>query len=317
MTYIVYSPEFLKHETGLHHPEAPGRVSEIFQALEEAGLVDSVRLILPRKASFEELCLCHTSSYVQLVEKETEALKKEGRGRLKFLSTGDVVISENSYDVALFAVGAVLEAADTVMEKGAKRCFCVVRPPGHHATSSRGMGFCIFNNVAIGARYLQKKYKLKRILICDWDVHHGNGTQEIFDDDPSIFYFSTHQKGIYPGTGGKEECGKGEAYGTKMNFPILPEDSRRQVCEIFEKELPRAMETFRPEFILISCGFDLHSSDPLGRFDLHDEDIEKLTKIVKAEAEKYANGRIISVLEGGYNLAALRSASVAHVRALS
>ena len=313
MTFIASSPIYQKHRTGFGHPECPERAFCIDEALKKAGLFLPHHALALRAAKEEEVLLCHTKEYVDLVKKEVELC---GRG-LRLLSTGDAVISSDSCDVATYAVGAVLQACDAVMEKKAKNAFCIVRPPGHHATATHGMGFCIFNNVAIGARYVQRRYKLKRVLIIDWDVHHGNGTQDIFDADPSVFYFSTHQAGIYPGTGKSSDCGLKMAQGTKMNYPIpAGPNSKEAIFKAFS-ELLASMEKFHPDFVFISCGFDAHQEDPLGGFNLTDSDFYDLTLIVKKIAEKYAEGRLVSVLEGGYNLNAIARASVEHVRALS
>jgi acetoin utilization deacetylase AcuC-like enzyme len=265
-------------------------------------------LISPREATVEELLLCHTAPYIEQVREDVE------RG-LSYLSTdtGDTVISPTSYQVALKAVGAVLTAVDLVMTGEDKTAFCLVRPPGHHACSNRGMGFCLFNNIAIGARYAQRNYGIKRVLIVDWDLHHGNGTQEIFYNDPSIFYFSTHQFPYYPGTGSEEESGAG----TIRNIPIFnTEGSRDDILYAFEVVLPQLMEDFKPELVMISAGFDSHEADPLGGLSLKSEDFATLTNGVKAIANKYAKGRIVSALEGGYNLNALEESVRAHVNAL-
>ena len=314
MTYIVTSPAYLQHRTGIGHPECPERAQMIELILKKTNLLGAENKLDPRLASEDDLLLCHTKEYIELVKKEAEQCGKD----CAFLTTGDVVISQDSFKVARLAVGAALTAVDAVMSKKAKNVFCVVRPPGHHACSNSGMGFCLFNNVAIAARYVQAHYKLKRVLIVDWDVHHGNGTQEIFETDPSVFYFSTHQKGIYPGTGHENDRGTGIAKGTKLNYPIAAgPQSKEELFKAFTEGLIPAMETFRPEFVFISCGFDAHQEDPLGGFSLSDNDFFELTNIVKDIAQKYANGRLVSVLEGGYNLRAIAQASVRHVQALS
>jgi acetoin utilization deacetylase AcuC-like enzyme len=309
MTFIITHPDFIKHRTGYGHPEQPARVRVINEALKNEGLLENT--LVPRKAIKEEVILCHTSNYFDLVQREISALQQI---EIATLSTGDVQICADSFDIALFAVGGVLNAVDAVCEGIARNAFCNIRPPGHHATADRGMGFCLFNNVAIAARYVQSKYGIKNVLIVDWDVHHGNGTQEIFYSDPSVFYFSTHEASHYPFTGFIEEIGEGLGKGTTLNCPILPsEESREEVIEAFEKKLVPMMEKFKPEFIFISAGFDAHIQDPLGHFNLSDNDYMTLTRIVKTIADNYASGRIVSVLEGGYHLRALASAAKAHV----
>lgn len=315
---IIASPNFLLHRTGPYHPERPERVVAIIKALDEAKLLNDKTLIAPRMCEDKELLYCHTQKYIELVKKESELCRGAIDNGTVFLSTGDVSVCSDSFDTARCAAGGVLTAVDLVMQGSFQNAFAVVRPPGHHACSNKGMGFCLFNNVAIGARYVQQRYNLKRILIVDWDVHHGNGTQEIFENDPSVFYFSTHQAGIYPGTGLKEDIGLGDAQGTKLNCPILPgPHSRIQLFEAFEKKLTHAMKQFQPEFVFISCGFDAHKDDPLGGFELTDKDFYDLTVQVLDIAHTYSNGRLVSVLEGGYNLAAIARSSVQHLLALN
>jgi acetoin utilization deacetylase AcuC-like enzyme len=309
-TFIASDDQFALHKTGLNHPESPERYNSIKFALLNEGLQTTKNTISPKKATLEDILLCHTSAYFSTLRREVSSLKPNNLG---MLSTGDVILSEESLDVALLASGAVLKAVDALMEGKALNVFCNVRPPGHHACSNKGMGFCLFNNVAIGARYAQKKYGIKRVAIIDWDLHHGNGTQEIFYGDPSIFYFSTHQEGIYPGTGFKEEKG----CGTTLNCPIKAGlSSQAQIFQAFDEQLLPAMERFQPELVLISAGFDAHQDDPLGSLNLTSEDFGELTKIVLGIANKFSNDRLVSVLEGGYNLRALSESVVAHVKAL-
>ncbi len=297
--------------TGEGHPEQPARTVVIAEALKRAGLLKNQNTIKPRVATQEEIALCHEWPYIQKVK--NESLHSDPHGNT-FISTGDAPLCPNSFEIACLAVGGVLEAIDAVMLGSYKRVFCVVRPPGHHALAAIGMGFCLFNNVAIAARYAQQKYGLERILIVDWDVHHGNGTQAIFYEDPSVFYFSTHQSGIYPLTGAENEKGVGNI----VNVPILRgAHSRLEVLKAFEKKLPPLMDKFRPELILISSGFDAHERDPLGGFTLTDPDFGRLTTVITDIADLYAKGNVISVLEGGYDLQALKTASVTHVQALT
>jgi acetoin utilization deacetylase AcuC-like enzyme len=232
------------------------------------------------------------------------------------LSTGDTVVSGESYEVAIRAAGGVVNAVDLVMEKKLERAFCAVRPPGHHATPDRGMGFCVFNNIAVGARHAQAKYGVERVAIVDWDVHHGNGTQDIFVEDGSVFFFSTHQYPWYPGTGAANERGTGKGEGTVLNAPFGAGTGMDEIGEAFRAGFGKAMEEFRPELVMISAGFDSRLGDPLGQFRLGDEDFAELTKVVMGVAEKYAEGRVVSVLEGGYDLEGLGKAVGAHVTAL-
>lgn len=314
-TCLVADPIFTEHLTAYDHPESPLRYVSIMESLKTLGLP----VISPREASEEEIALCHTSAYLRTVINDVAECERIGivDGSL-CLSTGDVQICPATYRVALRAVGGVLDAVDAVMRGNAKNAFCVVRPPGHHACSNEGMGFCVFNNVAIGARYCQRKYGIGKVLIVDWDVHHGNGTQEIFYSDPSVFYFSTHQWPLYPGTGAEEERGDGKAAGTKLNCPIwATKEARNEIFRAFREKLVPAMREFKPEFVYISAGFDAHVSDPLGSLNLTDEDFAELTYIVTDIANVYAQERVVSVLEGGYNLQALASAAKAHVAALT
>ncbi len=314
MTKIVADPIYRKHLTGPFHPESVDRYDAIYESLKSL----PVEFINPRMADIDDILLCHTQKYINSVKKDIFEAKSLGIVDGSYtLSTGDTQICPDSYIAAIAAAGGVLEAIDIVFEKKDKNAFCLIRPPGHHACSNQGMGFCIFNNIAIGARYAQKKYGIKKVLIVDWDVHHGNGTQEIFDSDPSVFYFSTHEWPLYPGTGSVNDVGKGKAAGTKLNCPIQAgENSRKEIIEAFEKKLIPAMDTFNPELVLISCGFDAHHLDPLGGLNLTDDDYATLTDIVLTIAKKYAKGRLVSVLEGGYDLRALASAARAHVERL-
>lgn len=314
--WMVYDSIYLEHLTGLRHPEKPKRCEAIMQALLDAGVTDAAHIIKPRRATPEEISFCHPLNYYNLVAEEVQRADPSGK---TMLSTGDAQICPRSLDAALFAAGGVMVAIDKVMTGVAQNVFCNVRPPGHHACSDRGMGFCLFNNVAIGARYVQRMYwGIERVLIVDWDVHHGNGTQDIFYNDPSVFYFSTHQDDFYPGTGSSEETGEGAAAGTTLNVPIpAGKGARELVLKAFYERLVPAMEKFQPQFVFISAGFDAHQSDTLGSFDLTDKDFVELTAIVKGIADKYAQGRIVSVLEGGYNIEALKSAVTAHVSALA
>jgi acetoin utilization deacetylase AcuC-like enzyme len=314
--YFVYDPHYTMHNTGAWHPEQPNRVAVINQALQVVGSKTPSNTLKPRKATEAEILLCHTQPYFELVQKEINAL--QNYSGTTTLSTGDVEVCHDSFDIALLAAGGALVAIDSIIKGSINSVFCITRPPGHHATTDKGMGFCIFNNVAIAARYAQQKYGIKRVLIADWDVHHGNGTQDIFYNDPSVFYFSTHEKDLYPFTGTAEETGEGLGKGMTFNVPIKPGPlSRVEVLKAFQSTLKDRMEVFKPELVLISAGFDGHEKDPLGHFNLTDQDFFTLTMCLKDIAKEYANGKIVSILEGGYNLAALASAAVSHAKALA
>ena len=262
-----------------------------------------------RAATEEELLLCHTAEYLRTARHDALS----GRPSL---STGDTDITPNSWDVASQAAGGVLNAVDAVATGRVRNAFCAVRPPGHHATASRGMGFCFFNNAALAARYAQRRHGLERALIVDWDVHHGNGTEDIFYSDPTVFYCSTHQWPLYPGTGRADETGEGAGQGTTMNFPFPAGSGRKEILGAVENSLAPAAERFRPDLVVISAGFDSRVGDPLGRFTLTDRDFGDLTRAVMEIAARHAGGRVVSVLEGGYNLDGLASAAAAHVEAL-
>ncbi len=216
------------------------------------------------------------------------------------LSTGDTDIGPRSFEAALHAAGTCLNAVDLLMQGKATNAFCIVRPPGHHASANRGMGFCLFNNIAIAARYAQRRYGLERVAIVDWDVHHGNGTQDIFYTDPSVFFFSTHQYPWYPGTGAASETGAGAAEGMTLNCPFPAGSGRDQILGAFRDRFAPRMDAFEPDLILISAGFDSRIGDPLGRFLLTDADFGDLTTLMSEIAHKHAGGRLLSVLEGGY-----------------
>lgn len=309
MTGLVTSDAYTAHETGEGHPESPGRVRAIRRALRDQGLIERTLAIEPRAATEAELLRCHTADYLRMVRADAS----EGRGQL---STGDTPLSPRSLETAILAAGGILAAVDAVMTGGVRNAFAIVRPPGHHATPDRGMGFCLFNNVALAARHALAVHGIRRVLIADWDVHHGNGTQDQFQADGSVLFFDTHQSPLYPGTGHRDETGEGPGRGLIMNRPFAAGAGRQEIVSAFRDELIPAADAFKPELVLVSAGFDSRVGDPLGGFRLTDDDFADLTTILMGIADKHAGGRLVSTLEGGYALGGLARAAVSHVRSL-
>lgn len=309
-TALFADPRCREHLAGTRHPERPERFDAVMDGLRKGGVLDRLAPLAARTATEAELRLCHTPEYLLTAQHDV------GAG-YDHLTTGDTEITPNSWEIALLATGGVLNAVDAVAAGHARNAFCAVRPPGHHATPTRGMGFCIVNHIAIGARYAQRRHGLERVLIIDWDVHHGNGTQDIFYTDPSVFFFSTHQWPLYPGTGRADETGAGPGKGCTMNFPFPAGSGRKEILGAIENSLIPAADRFRPDLVMISAGFDSRIGDLLGGFTLTDHDFADLTRTVMAIAAKHAGGRIVSVLEGGYTLSGLASASAAHVEMLA
>ena len=308
-TALVYDPFYKRHLAGSDHPENPLRCDAIMAALEQAGLLDEIVRIAPRRAARADILACHRDGYFRTARRDVEAGSHQ-------LSTGDTDVTGESFNAAILAAGGALAAVDAVISGQVSNAFCLVRPPGHHATPERGMGFCIFNNAAIAARYAQRKGGIDRVLVVDWDVHHGNGTQEIFYADKTVFYFSTHQWPWYPGTGAAGERGAGDAVGTTLNCPFRRGAGRREILGAFESALGPAMADFKPNLVIISAGFDSRIDDPLGGFRLTDRDFGDLTHFMTVLADDLADGRVVAVLEGGYNLTGLGKAAAAHIAAL-
>jgi acetoin utilization deacetylase AcuC-like enzyme len=311
-TALIYDPSFLEHKTG-RHPENPERLKVILSALQaDAPLWVELHHLSPQAASDADIARCHGYELIDQLRTLCE------RG-VPFVDL-DTVISRESYQVARLAAGAAIAAVDHVFgDNGTegRAAFALVRPPGHHATPNRAMGFCLFNNAAIAARYAQARYGAERVLIIDWDVHHGNGTQDIFYSDPSVFYFSTHQHPFYPGTGAASETGEGKGEGTTLNIPLSAGTAGREHHQAFIDALETIRRRFPPDLVIISAGFDSRRGDPLGGLLLEDSDFQEMTKEVVGLAERHASARVVSVLEGGYNLDALGETVRTHVEALA
>ncbi len=308
-TGFVYHSDYLKHDMGVGHPESPDRLRAIVSRLKAGGVLDRLVLIEPTSVADEWITQVHKVSYLTSLKSRAPV---SGRVSLD----PDTSISAGSLPAAYLAAGGVLAAADAIMAGTVDHAFCAIRPPGHHAESDRAMGFCLFNNVAIAARYLQRRHGVARVLIVDWDVHHGNGTQHTFDDDPSVLFFSTHQYPHYPGTGRATERGKGKGEGLTINVPMSAGQGDEDYREIFERVLVPAADAYKPEFVLISAGFDAHRDDPLASMGLTEEGYATLTGIVAGIARRHSKSRVLSCLEGGYNLNALAASVERHVVAL-
>ena len=295
---ILYDDRFLLHNTGKNHPESADRIiSTIIDIKKNSRIYPYTIWPSFSPASLEQLQLVHTLDYIKTVEHETNLITKDSTS---FLSTGDTAISKQSDYVARLAVGAGIKGVDLIMLGDISSAFAVIRPPGHHATSSRGMGFCIYNNVAIVARYLQDNYNLRRILIVDFDVHHGNGTQDIFYNDDSVFYFSVHQHPFYPKSGRPSETGSGKGAGFTLNVDLPAGSGNLELINTLNNKLRPAMDDFQPEFILVSAGFDGHKGDLLGGLNYTSNGYKQAAFILKNIAQKYSSGRTMYMLEGGY-----------------
>jgi acetoin utilization deacetylase AcuC-like enzyme len=285
---FAYDDIFLEHETPYMHPERKDRLTHIVQGLKRAGLWGKLVHLAPRKAGFEDVALVHDRRYI-------ERLKTFGKGYLD----GDTYVSERSVEAALYAVGTVMEALDRCKAGDIDTAFCAVRPPGHHAEADRGMGFCIFNNVAIGARYAQK-IGYRKVFIVDFDVHHGNGTQHMFDEDDTVFFFSTHQYPHYPDTGSESERGRGKGKSYTYNVPMSSGSGDREYLYVYGEVLPKLVQTFAPDITLVSAGYDIHTKDPLSSLRVSEEGVRGIVRSILS-----CSGQAVFSLEGGYNLDAI------------
>ncbi|MFN0087104.1 MAG: histone deacetylase [Blastocatellia bacterium] len=310
-TGLIYSDEYLKHDTG-NHPECPERYGAAVSGLmAECGLWDSLVRLAPREASYEDLLRCHTE---RVLERIGHACLEAEFYEHAALDT-DTRVSRQSDLAARLAAGGACRAVDAVLTGESESAFVACRPPGHHATVTASMGFCLYNNVAIAARYAQMTYprEIENVLIMDFDVHHGNGTQDIFYADPTVFYYSLHQYPWYPGTGAENERGARDGEGFTLNVPVQASTPPEEYLQMFDEGLDTALKRFSPDLVIISAGFDAHQSDPLGQLRLNDESYRHMTRRLKEAAPR---GRVVSCLEGGYNLSTLGGTVAAHVGAL-
>jgi len=310
-TGFLYDERYLLHDTGGFHPESPARLQMIYKGIEAAGLLPKLVRIQAQRADMKWIETVHGPEYIQRLEHACRL------GNRVFECPDNQMCSE-TFEVALLAVGGILETVRLIMTGELDNAFCAVRPPGHHAESDRGMGFCYFNNVAIAARYMQIKWGIKKVGIVDFDVHHGNGTQQIFEHDPTVFYYSIHQHPsfAYPGTGREFEQGIDEGFGFTKNSPVLPGRGEEEYRRLIEKDLVPSLDDFKPEVIIVSAGFDAHEDDDMSDIRLSTEGFSWIMEKIMAMAEKYAGGRLVSVLEGGYSLRRLPELAKNHVEIL-
>jgi len=304
-TLFITHPACLEHLTPMGHPERPDRLRAIERVFESEKFQGLAREQAPAAAP-ETIALCHPMEYVEAIR---DATPKSGLARLD----ADTTMSPGSFEAALRAAGGAVQAVDEVMQQAAANAFVATRPPGHHAETAVPMGFCLFNNVAIAARHAQQQHGAERVAIVDFDVHHGNGTQDIFWSDPSVMYCSTHQMPLYPGTGARSERGE---HGTIVNAPLRPGDGGDEFREALETVILPRLREFRPDLLIISAGFDAHMRDPLANLNLTEPDFAWATQKLMEIADQFAGGRVVSVLEGGYDLEGLSRSAAAHVTAL-
>ena len=305
---IVLDKLYFDHDNGMGHPESQERLFAIVDMLRETRLLEEVVRIEPRDATKEEITLVHDPKHFDLIQST--------KGKIRVFLDPDTSTCPVSFNAAVRAVGGMLDATDKVMKGEVDIAFPLVRPPGHHAERNRAMGFCLFNNVAVGAAYASKVYGVKRILIVDWDLHHGNGTQNMFYDSSEVLYFSTHQYPYYPGTGSVNEVGVQNGFGYTINVPIHPGMGDKEYIKIFFEILKPVIEQYKPELILISAGFDTYFGDPLGGMSVSPKGFAQMTRFLKEMAESYCSGKLVLILEGGYNLEGLWESTKAVIEEL-
>lgn len=306
-TALVYTPIYLGHETG-QQPENAGRLFAVMGHLDREGLLAGRRIFEPDAAPFDAIAAVHTH---ELIEEVLEAAESGGRWL-----DGDTFVSPGSYEAAVYSSGGAMIATDAVLHDDPRRVFVLSRPPGHHATPGSAMGFCLFNHVAVAARYAVDTHGLERVAIIDWDVHHGNGTQDIFYDSGQVFYASVHQSPLYPGSGRREETGQGQGQGTTLNVPLPPGADDARYLRVFDEVILPAVRAFRPQLLFVSAGFDAHRDDPLAMQRLTEEGFAALTERVCRLADECCAGRMVVLLEGGYNHDALARSVAATLRVL-
>lgn len=307
MTILFRDPRFQKHLTG-RHPESPARLAAIDRRLDERGLIARCQRGMIRPATREEIVRLHGGDYFD----QLSNFARNGGGRIE----ADTVVCPDSFDVANHAAGTALAAVDAVLNGIDRNALCLVRPPGHHALPDRAMGFCLFNNIALAAEHALRTHDLERVLIVDWDVHHGNGTQDVFYRREDVTFFSAHRFPFYPGSGRDDETGTGRGLGYTFNLPIAFGASRREYLVRFEQMLRDAATKCRPQLVLISAGFDAHRLDPIGSLGLETEDFRTLTVMLQGIADEYCGGRLVSLLEGGYDVEALADSVAIHLETL-
>jgi acetoin utilization deacetylase AcuC-like enzyme len=308
-TALIRHPDFVLHDVGAEHPERPDRIVNLINKIDQSPLAESLRSIQAEVIPLAIAQLNHPQKHIDWVESLRSLTTPT-------LVSADTVACAATPRIARLAAGAVTQAIDAVMQDRADNAFCAVRPPGHHAEYDRAMGFCFYNNIAIGARYFKDHHKLQRVAIIDWDVHHGNGTQHSFAEDPSVFFASIHQYPHYPGTGSALECGRGAGEGFTLNIPVSAGSGDAEYIDHFRHTIiPRLLE-FQPEFVLLSAGFDAHKNDPLGQINMSAAGFAALSDMVLELAASCCAGRLVSVLEGGYDLDALADSVLAHLQTL-
>lgn len=309
VTSLITSEKYKYHITGPGFPESPERLDAIIDHLESTGLIYELDVVEPSRKDKSFCKLVHDDEYITRVRQACEL-------GAPIVDTGDNPISKNSYDTALLAVGGITEAVDRVFTGKADNAMALLRPPGHHAEKGMAMGFCLFNNVAIAARYAQQNYEVEKVVIIDFDVHHGNGTQHIFEADPTVMYASLHQYPFYPGSGAADETGSGDAKGTTVNYPLNLGVGDNEFIDIFDNSLSDKVLKYNPDLIIISAGFDAHVNDPIGGLRVTTEGYHNISKTITKIAGEVCDGKIISALEGGYNLKALSESVETHLKVL-